>query len=243
MASEKFRINTKEKRFWNKDDILPYLISNESQAVSTLNTENTLKTNIFSYITELDLSGNSYSEEVIEFLIRQFESNKNIKRAFLSDLFTGRLKVTIPPAITEFVRLFDGNSALVELDLSDNAFGPMGAHALKPILINNPSIEILRINNNGLGPDGGRIIAKGLTESYELNVLKKGNKLSLKTIVMGRNRLESSSIDLARSFSLIESIEEVYLPQNGIRTEWISSFLLCLQHVKNLQVLWYLYRF
>ena len=43
---------------------------------------------------------------------------------------------------------------LVELDLSDNAFGPAGAKPIMRLIINNRNIKILRLNNNGLGIEG-----------------------------------------------------------------------------------------
>ena len=216
-----FRITEKEKRFWNESDIAPHL----DQVKSTGN------------LVEIDLAGNSYSEEVVRLIVDKFAGEKQIERAILKDMFTGRLKSTIPPAIGEFVRLFEENSRLTMLDLSDNAFGPLGARALKPILVNNPSIEVLHINNNGLGPEGGRIIAEGLVESFEVNVVKNGGRVALRTIVIGRNRLESSSIELAKAISRLPSVEQVCLPQNGIRPEWIGQFFINLRGASKLRVL------
>lgn len=48
---------------------------------------------------------------------------------------------------------------LTELDLSDNAFGPAGAESVK-YLLKSPSaytLEILKLNNDGLGIFGGRV--------------------------------------------------------------------------------------
>jgi Ran GTPase-activating protein 1 len=47
----------------------------------------------------------------------------------------------------------------VELDLSDNAFGPVGVEGLA-MLLRSPSchaLEILKLNNNGLGIGGGKV--------------------------------------------------------------------------------------
>lgn len=49
---------------------------------------------------------------------------------------------------------------LVELDLSDNALGPVGMEGLVQFL-KSPvcySLQCLRLNNNGLGIYGGRVI-------------------------------------------------------------------------------------
>ena len=48
---------------------------------------------------------------------------------------------------------------LVELDLSDNAFGPIGVEGISDLL-QSPScysLQELRLNNNGLGPNGGKV--------------------------------------------------------------------------------------
>lgn len=39
-------------------------------------------------------------------------------------MFTGRLKTEIPLALEALVEALEGQKHLVELDLSDNAFGP-----------------------------------------------------------------------------------------------------------------------
>jgi len=47
----------------------------------------------------------------------------------------------------------------VELDLSDNAFGPNGMKGLTKLL-QSPScftLEVLRLHNNGLGTTGGKV--------------------------------------------------------------------------------------
>lgn len=51
------------------------------------------------------------------------------------------------------------NAKLVELDLSDNAFGPDGVKACVKLLTSHAcySLRILRLNNNGLGVGGGKV--------------------------------------------------------------------------------------
>ena len=54
---------------------------------------------------------------------------------------------------------------MVELDLSDNAFGPNGMEGLVDFLKSEScySLKELRLNNNGLGITGGKV--SGLTVS------------------------------------------------------------------------------
>lgn len=55
--------------------------------------------------------------------------------------------------------VFAAKASLVELDLSDNAFGPDGINAVKSLLSSRSgyTIRILKLNNNGLGPNGGKV--------------------------------------------------------------------------------------
>lgn len=55
--------------------------------------------------------------------------------------------------------IITAKATLVELDLSDNAFGPIGVEGLVE-LFRSPScftLQILRLNNNGLGIAGGKV--------------------------------------------------------------------------------------
>ena len=51
------------------------------------------------------------------------------------------------------------NAKLVELDLSDNAFGPDGVKACVKLLTSEAcySLRTLKLNNNGLGVGGGKV--------------------------------------------------------------------------------------
>lgn len=48
---------------------------------------------------------------------------------------------------------------IVELNLSDNAFGPIGVKGLEPFLCSSAcfTLEELRLNNCGMGIDGGKV--------------------------------------------------------------------------------------
>ena len=48
---------------------------------------------------------------------------------------------------------------LIQLDLSDNAFGPDGVKAIDKLLRNRAcyTLQTLKLNNNGLGIGGGEV--------------------------------------------------------------------------------------
>ena len=146
-----------------------------------------------------------------------------IQVADLADIFTGRLISEIPPALQAICDALVSMTSLVELDLSDNAFGGRSAEPMVNFLTNNRSFQVLKLNNNGLGVWGGTTVANALLESAKLS--KKDKKPSnLRVIVCGRNRLENGSAPYwAEAFSAHGTLREVKMPQNGIQMEGISA--------------------
>jgi Ran GTPase-activating protein 1 len=98
------------------------------------------------------------------------------------------------------------------------------------------------LNNNGLGPHAGILIADALTALHakKLEARKEGKDVpDLETVICGRNRLENGSMTAwAKAFSLHTGVKEVKMVQNGIRQEGISHLLTDgLRHAKGIQVL------
>ncbi|KAK6022243.1 leucine Rich repeat-containing domain protein, partial [Ostertagia ostertagi] len=84
------------------------------------------------------------------------------------------------------------------------------------------SLQVLKLNNNGLGA-GGKRIAKCLRECHG-NAFRDGYEFKLKTFIAGRNRLEDpGAIALAEAFENLGTLEEVVIPQNGIRAAGICA--------------------
>lgn len=106
-----------------------------------------------------------------------------------------------------------------------------------PFLITNRSFQILKLNNNGLGPAGGTIIANALLESARLSK-KEGQPSNLRTVICGRNRLEDGSAPAwAAAFKEHGGLREIHMPQNGIRTDGISKLVLGISECKGLEYL------
>lgn len=164
----------------------------------------------------LNLAGNTLGVDACKAIGKELESHPEFKYALWKDMFTGRMKEEIPQALRFLGSgLVLAKARLVELDLSDNAFGPIGIGGLVTLLQSEPcySIQILRLNNNGLGISGGKLLAKSLLECYEAS----GKKLALKIFIAGRNRLENDGTKaLAQVFQTLGSLQEIAMPQNGI---------------------------
>ncbi|GMR61110.1 hypothetical protein PMAYCL1PPCAC_31305, partial [Pristionchus mayeri] len=187
----------------------------------------------------LELRGNTIGIEAGKRIAEALEKHPELKYALWSDLFTGRLKNEIPPILRSMCSsMMRVGTHLTELDLSDNAFGPIGAEGIQDFLCSPSAFDLktLRLNNNGLGA-GGVIIANCLLTAHH-NAAAAGKRFALKTFVAGRNRLEDpGAVALARAFKTLGSLEEITIPQNGIRKDGIEALAGSLRFNANLRVI------
>ncbi|TFK19792.1 RNI-like protein [Coprinopsis marcescibilis] len=156
--------------------------------------------------------------------------------ADFSDIFTGRLISEVPQCLTHICSALIDKKELIEIDLSDNVFGGRSVEPLVPLLSQNRHFEILKLNNNGLGPAAGIVIAQALSENarvgrYEweetrmdgtkkIDTTAESYKSNLHTVICGRNRVEDGSAGAwADAFAAHGSLITVSLPQNGIRSQ------------------------
>lgn len=155
--------------------------------------------------------------------------------ADFADIFTGRLISEIPLALSAICDALKDTTSLVELNLSDNAFGGRSVDPIVPFLTHNRSFQVLKLNNNGLGPAGGVVLANALLESAKLS-RAEGKKSNLRTVICGRNRLEDGSAAAwAEAFAAHGTLVNVRMPQNGIRMNGITALARGLAKCANLQ--------
>ncbi|KAI5636840.1 ran GTPase-activating protein 1 [Phthorimaea operculella] len=179
----------------------------------------------------LTLTGNTLGVAAAQAIAKALENHPELKICRWSDMFTGRMKTEIPPALSA---LGDGMIAagarLSVLDLSDNAFGPIGVEGLAKLLQSDvcSQLQELRLNNNGLGITGGRLLAKALSASPR----------KLKVFIAGRNRLENDGATaLAKVFQQMGTLEELAMPQNGIYHVGVSALSEAFKHNPRLSCL------
>ena len=135
-----------------------------------------------------------------------------------ADIFTGRLISEIPQALSALCDALKDHTSLVELDLSDNAFGGRCADAMVPFLTTNTSLQMFKLTNNGLGVWGGMVVAEAFVENAK-RCRELGKESSLRTVVCGRNRLENGSAShWAQAFS-----EHTGLVDSSITSKWNSD--------------------
>ncbi|KAK8734106.1 hypothetical protein OTU49_006018 [Cherax quadricarinatus] len=188
----------------------------------------------------LQLEANTLGVEAAEVMGEALAAHPEFERAHWKDLFTGRLKTEIPDALRHlFSGLMRAGAKLKELDLSDNALGPIGVEGMVEFM-SSPvcySLEELRLNNNGLGIKGGTMLAESLMKLVA-NANSAGTPLKLKVFISGRNRLEKEGAkEFAEFFKAVGTLEEVAMPQNGIFHEGIAALAEAFSMNPNLRII------
>lgn len=208
-----FSLAGKGLKLDTKEDILPHI---ELLTTST-------------NFTSIDLSGNTLGVGACEALAPHLKSQTELEFADLHDIFTQRLVDEIPPALDYLLTALLECSGLHTIDLSDNAFGLKTKEPLVDFLSKHTPMRHLILNNNGMGPIAGTSIADALTQLAEKKAeARKGGKNvpDLESIVCGRNRLESGSMEAwAKAYSAHSNMKSVKMTQNGIRPEGIAELI------------------
>lgn len=157
--------------------------------------------------------------------------------ADLSNIFIGRLITEIPQSLEALCTSLIPKSTLIEINLSDNAFGERSVDPLLPLFAQNTHFQNLRLNNNGLGPAAGVRVANALRDSARRSKAL-GQKSNLRMVICGRNRLENGSAGaFADAFAEHGTLEEVRMPQNGIWMAGIRELAGGLSKCANLRYL------
>uniref|UniRef100_UPI0037E8BC07 ran GTPase-activating protein 1-like isoform X1 n=2 Tax=Semicossyphus pulcher TaxID=241346 RepID=UPI0037E8BC07 len=194
----------------------------------------------FEGLQALRLEGNTVGVDAAQAIAKALETKSDFKCCYWSDMFTGRLRSEIPPALNSLGdALILAGARLTVLDLSDNAFGPDGVKGIEKLLKSSAcyTLQELRLNNCGMGIGGGKILAASLTQCHKKSTAD-GTPLSLKVFVAGRNRLENDGATaLAQAFQTMGSLEEVHMPQNGINHDGVTALATAMQHNTGLRIL------
>lgn len=193
-------------------------------------------------VEEVRFLGNTLGIGACKLLGEVLSTKKSLKSANLADIFTGRLLSEIPEALSALLEGVVNLPNLATINLNDNAFGLNLVAPLVAFLRAHVPLQHLYLNNNGLGPHAGILIADALSELHakKQEARKEGKEVpDLETVICGRNRLENGSMTAwAKAYSLHDKIKVIKMVQNGIRQEGISHLLSeGLNKASSLQVL------
>merc|ERR1712000_476560 len=180
-------------------------------------------------VEEVRILGNTLGIGACKLLGEVLATKKNLKVANFADIFTGRLLSEIPEALSSLLTSILNLPKLNTINLNDNAFGLNTQAPVVAFLSAHVPLQHLYLNNNGLGPHAGILVADALSELYakKEEARKEGKEVpDLETVICGRNRLENGSMTAwAKAYSLHTGVKEVKMVQNGIRQEGISHLL------------------
>jgi Ran GTPase-activating protein 1 len=103
-------------------------------------------------------------------------------------------------------------------------------------------LRYLYLNNNGLGPAAGVLVADALTAlaAKKEAVRKEGKQVpDLELVICGRNRLETGSMQAwAKAYAANNGVKTIKMTQNGIRQEGITHLVTGgLSHLSKLETL------
>ena len=209
------RTNNPTLKLDTADDLAPFIAPLTSSSASSLK--------------EIHLNGNSLGEPACKHLASIFPKLTSLTHANLADIFTARLLTEIPPSLDALLQALLELPSLRTINLSDNAFGLNTAQPLVKYLERATSLRHLILNNNGLGPHAGILVADALTQLAEAKskASDEEHKAPLETIVCGRNRLENGSMAAwAKAMQAhSDGLKEVRMVQNGIRSEGSQMLL------------------
>lgn len=180
-------------------------------------------------VEEIHIEGNTIGIEASETLAKILETKSTLKYANLADIFTGRLLTEIPQALDALLKALLKCPNLHTINLNDNAFGLNTVEPLRPFLSQHTPLQHLFLNNNGLGPAAGTLVAEALAQLAEKKAAarKEGKDVpDLETVVCGRNRLETGSMAAwVKAYQANNKVKTVKMVQNGIRQEGIATLV------------------
>mmetsp|Transcript_28286 Transcript_28286/g.74207 ORF Transcript_28286/g.74207 Transcript_28286/m.74207 type:complete len:625 (-) Transcript_28286:70-1944(-) len=195
-----------------------------------------IKQNGGSKLRTVELSRNTFALEACEEIAGALSKCRQLEIFLCNDTFTSRLKTMIHPALGCLTDALIGCNLTV-MDLSDNAVNPRGAELISPWLSQCITLKELYLNNTGVGPAGGVILANALVQVCA-NAKAAGQTYGLERFVLGRSRLEEEgAMALAIFFEQMSSLIEVRMIQNGIAPEGAAILVRSLAGNYGLEVL------
>lgn len=181
-------------------------------------------------VEEIHIEGNTIGVDASIALAKILETKQTLRYANLADIFTGRLLAEIPQALDALLTALLKCPRLHTINLNDNAFGLNTVEPLRPFLSQHTPLQHLYLNNNGLGPSAGTLVAEALAQLADKKAQARKDGANdipdLETVVCGRNRLETGSMAAwVKAYTANSKVKTVKMVQNGIRQEGIATLL------------------
>jgi Ran GTPase-activating protein 1 len=179
-------------------------------------------------IRAIKLSGKSFGLEAAEVASALLRNLKDLVTVDISDIIAGRPEEEALKSLEILTSALKGTSLKV-INVSDNALGRKGIHAIRGLLESQSALEELYITNNGLDTAAAQLVA-------ELLLFRKPT--SLKVLHCINNLLRDGGGEaLATVFAESPSLESVILTATRIGSEGGLAIARSLVATKSLRVL------
>ncbi|KAJ7128999.1 hypothetical protein C8R43DRAFT_1240163 [Mycena crocata] len=188
-------------------------------------------------VTDFSIDGNSIGVGAGVALGELVKSMTQIKSANFSNIFSQRQKKEIPEALAAICDGLKSRRTLLEVDLSDNAIGAIAVASIVPLLVENTHLRVLKINNVGMGPEAGTIVARALHLGALIQTIHK-QPSNLGAIICGQSRLENGSASAwSDAFTGHSNLAALHIPQNGIKELGLTAIARGLESCRSLRYL------
>lgn len=179
-------------------------------------------------IVAIDFSGNSIGEKCAEAIGKKLKEIKNLRIINLSDSFVSRGSEELPKCL-KFLLESIVDKEIKELDLSNNALGPIAAPGYEFFFEKNKSIEKLILANDGMGPVGTPSLMK---------ILENNKEIPLRVLDLSRNKMETTGCNaVSNMIKGKKEIKEINISSNEISKEGMYKFFLAIKDNENLKFL------
>ena len=154
--------------------------------------------------------------------------------AQLDSIFISRSIEEIPPALTFICEALAQCRHLTKVDFSSNAFGVRTVQPIASLLSTRLSLTVVKLANNGLNPEGGRLVAESLVQAA--NKRKElGQPPTLRVLILSRNRLgDGSASAWAEAISANSGLQCFEISNAGLREDGILALASALVRCRDL---------
>uniref|UniRef100_A0A672M0C6 RAN GTPase activating protein 1a n=1 Tax=Sinocyclocheilus grahami TaxID=75366 RepID=A0A672M0C6_SINGR len=192
----------------------------------------------FDGLLALRLEGNTIGVEAAQTIAKALEKKSDLQCCHWSDMFTGRLRAEIPPALVSLGNaLITAGARLKVLDLSDNAFGPDGVKGIEKLLKSATchtlqelcallystalaqafqligSLEEVHIPQNGINYQGVTALATAMQHNPQLRVLNLNDNTFTKR----------GAIAMAQALKHLRNVQVINFGDCLVRSEGASA--------------------
>lgn len=172
-------------------------------------------------IETINITGNVFQSEALREFFKEFKKIRKLKKLIASKIFSALPREELLLSL-DIIGEFVEPKYLEELDLSENAISAVLPEKFFNLLTNADQLKVLKINNCGLGPIGGKNLARALD--------KINNKARLEYIDISKNKLDVSATEIGKTLTEFTNLKTIKIQYNTIPRKNMDDFIVSFEH-------------